>query len=74
MELRESHLKEMKHNEGVTVASMELLTLKRGLEAKSKEIEALTARLKESEVSHNKEVEVGPPMGLKLMLEPQPPG
>ncbi|EJT49341.1 hypothetical protein A1Q1_01543 [Trichosporon asahii var. asahii CBS 2479] len=58
VELRESHLKEMKHNEGVTVASMELLTLKRGLEAKSKEIEALTARLKESEVSHNKEVEV----------------
>lgn len=48
----------MTNKEGVTVASMELLTLKRSLEAKSKEIESLSARLKEQAESHTEEVEV----------------
>ena len=48
----------MKHNEGVTMASLELLTLKRNSEAKTKEIEALAARLKESEECHSEEVNV----------------
>lgn len=73
-DLKEAHRNEIKHNEGVTVASMELLTLKRGLEAKSKEIESLTARLKDKEESHKDEVQVCPPVSdSKLMSEPQAP-
>lgn len=73
-DLNEAHRNEMKHNEGVTVASMELLTLKRGLEAKSKEIESLTARLKDEEESHKDEVQVCPlAPDSKLMSEPQAP-
>lgn len=57
-DLGEAHRKEVEHNEGVTVASMELLTLKRGSEAKSKEIESLMVRFEKEEESHRKEVEV----------------
>lgn len=57
-DLDEAHRKEIKHNEGVTVAGIELLTLKKSFEAKSKELEQLTTQMKEMEQCHDKEIKV----------------